>query len=210
MGIWADPKVGAARRPIASGGPRPVVSTLRMHRHRKIGSQRGRTFVGNSVVTPWVCIGRKSSRVRRGKANREAHCGDNDHCGGRNGYAKLHSMWHAVSSVSASYDPVVYEGPADETVVILDASPRAIEVRAWSDPKTFQEEPASHLEMRPGDQRAISGMLIRLRLKQQPPYPPPVRGQVPAQFASAAWRLEGAGGIGGPWRMPCPCCGGRP
>jgi hypothetical protein len=119
-------------------------------------------------------------------------------------------MWNAVSSVSANYDPVVYEGPADETVVILNAGPGTIEARAWTDPKTFHEEPTSHLEMRPGDQRAISGTLIRLRLKQQPPYPPPVPGQIPTPFASAAWRLERGVSASGPWHARCPFCWGRP
>ena len=89
-------------------------------------------------------------------------------------------MWHAVSSVLATYDPVVYEGQVEETAIILNAGPSTIEARAWSDPKALKQPPALKLEMRAGDQRAMRGALILLHLKQR-------TGEDP--FASVAWRL---------------------
>jgi len=122
----------------------------------------------------------------------------------------MSDMWHAVSSVLPNYDPVIYEGHEEQTAVILNAGPGTIEARAWSHPETFRKEPLAHLEMRPGDERAISGALIRLSLKVGHGGAAPMSAQG-LPFASAAWRLETDSPAGAapntPWHW-CPLCWG--
>ena len=72
-------------------------------------------------------------------------------CAAAEAAATLVPMWHAISSVTASHGPIVYEGPAVRTAIVLNAGPGTIEAVAWPEPKSYEEHPAARLEMRTGD-----------------------------------------------------------
>jgi hypothetical protein len=72
-------------------------------------------------------------------------------------------MWHAVTAVTESYDPILYESPESGDVLILNAGPEKIVAQSWSQYEGGDRDPAVKLEMRPGEQRIIGGALIRVR-----------------------------------------------
>lgn len=86
-------------------------------------------------------------------------------------------MWHAVAPVSSEYDPIVYEGPEPAQVVVLNAGPGIVLAKAWPN-ITPHEDAAVQIELRPGDSRVISGLLVRIRLKT---------GTI--NFAAIGWRV---------------------
>ena len=90
-------------------------------------------------------------------------------------------MWHAVTPVSSEYDPIMYEAPDPAQVVVLNAGPGTVLARAW--PQVMSADSAAvQLELRPGDQRVLSGSLVRIKLKTGT-----------AEFAAVGWRvLDGA------------------
>lgn len=85
-------------------------------------------------------------------------------------------MWHAVTPVSSAHDPALYEGTEVKDVVVLNAGPGLVSARAWATVDTFHKEPKFQLELRPGDQRIISGCLVRARL-------------IASEFAAVAWQV---------------------
>ena len=87
-------------------------------------------------------------------------------------------MWHAVTPVSSVHDPILYESPERKDVLVLNAGPGTIIVGAWSD-LTAEGAPSSQLELRPGDQRILSGCLVRAKSKPSPS----------SDLAAIAWRI---------------------
>jgi hypothetical protein len=75
-------------------------------------------------------------------------------------------MWHAVAPVSLEYGPILYESPEPAAVLLPVADPLGL--------------PAIDIELRPGDQRVISGCLVRAKYKASA-HP----------FAAIAWRVLG-------------------
>lgn len=86
-------------------------------------------------------------------------------------------MWHAVAPVNTGYDPILYESPEASNTLVLNAGPGNILLRAWPELQTQTNEPHISVELRPGEQRIVSGCLIRARLVPISP------------FAAIAWRL---------------------
>jgi hypothetical protein len=91
-------------------------------------------------------------------------------------------MWHAVTPVSSGYDPIVYEGAETARIVILNAGPGTVLARAWADMTSDKVAPIE-LELRPGAQRVLSGLLVRVKLKD------PKDGG--SKFAAVSWRVCG-------------------
>jgi hypothetical protein len=87
-------------------------------------------------------------------------------------------MWHAVAPVSSGYDPILYESPEHKDVLVLNAGPGTIVASAWLDTKA-ESYPSSQLELRPGDQRVLSGRLVRAKYKSS----------TVGDFAAIAWRI---------------------
>lgn len=88
------------------------------------------------------------------------------------------SMWHGVTPLASTskYKPIVAETGKTVTVIALNAGPGTVQLESWAEKGAFNEEPAICLEMRPGDQRAIDGVLVRARLKS-------------GHSAAVAWRI---------------------
>ena len=87
-------------------------------------------------------------------------------------------MWHAVTPVTSGYGPVLYESPEEKDVLILNAGPGIVLAIASSTLGPSPDSPIFQLELRPGDQRVLSGSLVR------------VKSKVPnTDFAAVAWRV---------------------
>lgn len=91
-------------------------------------------------------------------------------------------MWHAVTPVSFGYDPILYESPQPADVLALNAGPGIVQVRSWPAPSVFDQPPQMQMELRPGDQRILSGCLVRAHLD-------PNTQVSPANFAAVAWTI---------------------
>lgn len=85
-------------------------------------------------------------------------------------------MWHAVTPVSSGHDPILCESPEEKEILVLNAGPGIVFAKAWSTIEQLRERPSFQLELRPGDQRVISGKLIRVTAS-------------PPDFAAVAWRV---------------------
>ena len=88
-------------------------------------------------------------------------------------------MWHGVAPVSSGYDPVLYESPEKKDLLILNAGPGIVSARAWSTIEKISDSPSFKLELRPGDQRVLSGCLVRVNFATS--------GSAP--FAAIAWQV---------------------
>lgn len=73
-------------------------------------------------------------------------------------------MWHAFASVNDAYDPILYESAEPASVLVLNAGPGTVLARAWSQLNTNQPQPQVEIQMRPGDQRVLAGLLVRTHL----------------------------------------------
>jgi len=85
-------------------------------------------------------------------------------------------MWHAVAPVSEACDPILDESADGSNALVLNAGPGSIVVRAWLEVQSYGKEPQIAVELRPGDQRALGGRLIRAHL-------------IAGKYAAIAWRL---------------------
>jgi hypothetical protein len=85
-------------------------------------------------------------------------------------------MWHAVTPVSSGHDPILCESPEEKEVLVLNAGPGIVFAKAWSSIGASRERPSFQLELRPGDQRVISGKLVRVAASD-------------TDFAAVAWRV---------------------
>lgn len=75
-------------------------------------------------------------------------------------------MWQCIAYVEPDYGPVLYEGVRPAIVIITNAGPATIEVKAWDD---MQPDPKAKvpvkLQLRSGNQRMVSGKLVRASIK---------------------------------------------
>ncbi|KOS04636.1 hypothetical protein AM493_00205 [Flavobacterium akiainvivens] len=82
-------------------------------------------------------------------------------------------MYHTVIPVSDDYNPIVVEGSIKTQVLIFNAGPAAIKVQAWDNWKGKQRggyensEANYSLELRPGNERIVSGSLIRAAIHKK-------------------------------------------
>lgn len=89
-------------------------------------------------------------------------------------------MWHAVTPVALGYDPILYESTESKNVLVLNAGPATVAAVSWPESKAYQSNPTIRAELRPGDQRVISGCLVRVQL---------VQSQRATLFAAVAWQI---------------------
>lgn len=73
-------------------------------------------------------------------------------------------MWEGVTVVQPGYDPILSETPDTTTVILMNAGPGFITVRAWDDRHPESTRPDIEMEMRPGDTRIVSGQLVRAHI----------------------------------------------
>lgn len=85
-------------------------------------------------------------------------------------------MWHAITPVLQGYDPILYESPDPSKIVILNAGPGNVKVKSWLQVETYEFQPQIEIQLRPGDQRIISGSLVRANLTL-------------GNFAAIAWTI---------------------
>ena len=90
-------------------------------------------------------------------------------------------MWHAIAPVDESHDPVLYENPDPETVLVVNAGPGNIHIQSWQNFNEFESHPDVRLELRPGNIRAVRGCLVRARLIK------------PSMFSAIGWSILGSG-----------------
>ncbi len=82
-------------------------------------------------------------------------------------------MYHSVIPVTNDHDPIVVEGSIPTQILIFNAGPSTIEVKVWNkwegkikgSYSENSEQPNLNLELRPGNQKVVSGSLIRLTSK---------------------------------------------
>jgi hypothetical protein len=105
-------------------------------------------------------------------------------------------MWEGVTPVAAGYDPIVSESPGPAKVVVFNAGPGVVQLRAWDvrHPKSGADAD-SDMELRPGATRTVWGSLVRVALKDSDE--PAAVAQSPSKFAAVGWRCESIG-----WLMP--------
>jgi hypothetical protein len=102
-------------------------------------------------------------------------------------------MWEGVTPVAAGYDPIVSESPGPAKVVVFNAGPGTVQLRAWDVRHPQHGSDAdSDMELRPGATRAVWGALVRVALKDADDIP--VGGDEPAaKFAAVGWRADTTG-----------------
>ena len=84
-------------------------------------------------------------------------------------------MWHAVTPVSEDYDPILYEGDAPASLLVLNSGPGTIVARSWNE-IGGEDKPSIRMELRSGNQRILSGKLVRVHL-------------LSGEFAAVAWQI---------------------
>jgi hypothetical protein len=92
-------------------------------------------------------------------------------------------MWQAIAPVHSDYDPILYESHDNATLLILNAGPDPIYCRVWNSAEAgaYQGDPSVQLQLRSGDQRVVSGSLIRVQIIKEKYY-----------FAAVAWTVLGS------------------
>jgi hypothetical protein len=73
-------------------------------------------------------------------------------------------MWHSVVPVSGDHDPIVYEASSPANVLVLNAGPGIVKVRAWMTPTGAPPNPALEQELRAGAQAMVGAALVRVKL----------------------------------------------
>jgi hypothetical protein len=99
-------------------------------------------------------------------------------------------MFDGVTYVDPTHNPIIHEGRDSATVVVMNAGPFAVRLKAWPETKP-SGEPEVEMQVWPGNTRSISGSLIRAHIDVRmpylsPPYPPP--GPY-GPFAALGWRV---------------------
>lgn len=94
-------------------------------------------------------------------------------------------MFDGVTYVDPTYNPIIHEGRDSATVVVMNAGPGPVRLKAWSETKPMGE-PEVDMQVWPGNTRSISGSLIRAHLAEGGPYlGPPYHGP----YAALGWRV---------------------
>jgi len=84
-------------------------------------------------------------------------------------------MWDSIIPVTYDHDPIVAEGTIPISFMVFNAGPANINALVWSEwgnqitingeSLKTGKEPDFQLELRPGNQRIITGSFIRLQIK---------------------------------------------
>ena len=92
-----------------------------------------------------------------------------------NKHKKIKLMWDSIFPVTNDHDPIVAEGTLPIQCWIFNAGPGDIETQVWSDwgneisiegKILDKKQPDFKLELRPGNQRFITGSFLRLGIKK--------------------------------------------
>jgi hypothetical protein len=83
-------------------------------------------------------------------------------------------MYDTILPVTPDHNPIIVEGDAPTQLILTNAGPATVEVSVWeywrgkhnSDSNINSEEPDLRLELRPGNQRIISGRFMRVNIKE--------------------------------------------
>jgi hypothetical protein len=92
-------------------------------------------------------------------------------------------MYQGVTYVDPSHDPVLYEGSRPATVVVTNAGPGQVTVKAWDETEPQPTaKPQARLRLSPGNHRIVSGRLVRVSaLPDQSTGP---------SFAAVGWSVQ--------------------
>jgi len=98
-------------------------------------------------------------------------------------------MWDGVTYVDPSHDPIIHEGFRAASVIVANAGPAAIALRAWQTHKPKSDDPDIEVQLWPGNTKSISGNLIRARSLEAPYIVKPGSTTDPPRFAAIGWRF---------------------
>jgi hypothetical protein len=99
-------------------------------------------------------------------------------------------MWDGVVYVDPTHNPIIHEGLETATVVVTNAGPAGVSIKAWGTHRPDTGDPEIQIQLWPGNTRSVSARLVRAQLLDNvfvaapPPNVPPARG-----FAAIAWRI---------------------
>lgn len=100
-------------------------------------------------------------------------------------------MWEGVTPVAIGYDPIVSESPIPVKVIVFNAGPGVVELKAWDIRKPDDGvDPDSKMEVRSGETRAVWGALVRVKLLEVNESSS-VTGKTPSKFSAVGWRCGG-------------------
>ena len=83
-------------------------------------------------------------------------------------------MWDSVLPITKGHNPIIAEGALPIKCIVFNAGPANIEAQVWAEwgnhiaidgSQIMKDEPDFRLELRPGNQRIISGSFFRAKLK---------------------------------------------
>ena len=97
-------------------------------------------------------------------------------------------MFDGITYVDPTYSPIIHESRVSANVVVLNAGPGVVRLRAWSD---FQDASSSlppdiNMRLAPGNIRSIGGCLIRASIYEESNT---LQLQAPP-FAALGWRIS--------------------
>jgi hypothetical protein len=92
-------------------------------------------------------------------------------------------MFDGVTYIDPNHDPIIHEGEDAATVIVMNAGPFSIELRAWRQPSA-DGDPFVRVRLWPGNTKSVNGSLIRARLAEGPGY-----GNSERRFAAIGWRV---------------------
>ena len=100
-------------------------------------------------------------------------------------------MWDGITPVSEGYDPIVAESDSPVEVLVTNAGPGTIVVKAWDEPRPDPGDAPKSMELRPGATRFIVGKLVRLGASDsmREEGPPVVPRTERKDFAAAGWQV---------------------
>jgi hypothetical protein len=83
-------------------------------------------------------------------------------------------MYHSIIPITDNHNPIIVEGETDTRVLLFNAGPAIVEAQVWlnwkgkinGDYTNNSAEANFSLELRPGNQKVVSGSLIRIAIKE--------------------------------------------
>jgi hypothetical protein len=96
-------------------------------------------------------------------------------------------MWDGVTYVEPSHDPVIHEGYEQATLVIHNAGPANVRIRAWLGPPPQTKPSGIDIELRVGNTKSINGTLIRAATERADSLS--IASTSAAKFSTLAWRI---------------------
>lgn len=75
-------------------------------------------------------------------------------------------MWDGVTYVEPRHDPIIHEGREAATVVINNAGPADVRIKAWYQVPPLHSLPDIDIELRRGNTRSVNACLIRASMSE--------------------------------------------